>query len=147
CLFCFFFQAEDGIRDFHVTGVQTCALPISISVSVPLFLFINVAKMSVLQTPSLIDIIQNVTESFNSRKVIIDCVLGGSTSVLMSLADIFVRQSRIVLDVWIGSMSFLLLSNVLLLRLIPTTSKTNIKDCLFAISPNRPQGYVFVQGS
>src|SRR5690606_40252528 len=27
-LFCFFFQAEDGIRDFHVTGVQTCALPI-----------------------------------------------------------------------------------------------------------------------
>src|SRR5690606_40377749 len=26
----FFFQAEDGIRDFHVTGVQTCALPISL---------------------------------------------------------------------------------------------------------------------
>src|SRR5207253_3350333 len=24
-----FFQAEDGIRDGHVTGVQTCALPIS----------------------------------------------------------------------------------------------------------------------
>src|SRR5207253_3489831 len=24
----FFFQAEDGIRDGHVTGVQTCALPI-----------------------------------------------------------------------------------------------------------------------
>src|SRR5947207_3728038 len=28
CL-CFFFQAEDGIRDHCVTGVQTCALPIS----------------------------------------------------------------------------------------------------------------------
>src|SRR5690625_8032202 len=27
-LFHFFFQAEDGIRDGHVTGVQTCALPI-----------------------------------------------------------------------------------------------------------------------
>src|SRR5207253_8619266 len=27
----FFFQAEDGIRDGHVTGVQTCALPISFS--------------------------------------------------------------------------------------------------------------------
>src|SRR5438067_12137527 len=26
---CFFFQAEDGIRDRNVTGVQTCALPIS----------------------------------------------------------------------------------------------------------------------
>src|SRR5207247_8385776 len=29
CLSCFFFQAEDGIRDPLVTGVQTCALPIS----------------------------------------------------------------------------------------------------------------------
>src|SRR5690606_39729408 len=27
CIY-FFFQAEDGIRVFHVTGVQTCALPI-----------------------------------------------------------------------------------------------------------------------
>src|SRR5256885_1480467 len=27
-LACFFFQAEDGIRDYKVTGVQTCALPI-----------------------------------------------------------------------------------------------------------------------
>src|SRR5258707_9116813 len=27
-LFFFFFQAEDGIRDIGVTGVQTCALPI-----------------------------------------------------------------------------------------------------------------------
>src|SRR5690625_2653085 len=30
-LFLFFFQAEDGIRDGHVTGVQTCALPISLT--------------------------------------------------------------------------------------------------------------------
>src|SRR5256885_9273199 len=29
----FFFQAEDGIRDYKVTGVQTCALPISSSLS------------------------------------------------------------------------------------------------------------------
>src|SRR5439155_2874631 len=28
CFVFFFFQAEDGIRDGHVTGVQTCALPI-----------------------------------------------------------------------------------------------------------------------
>src|SRR5256885_2911718 len=28
-VFVFFFQAEDGIRDYKVTGVQTCALPIS----------------------------------------------------------------------------------------------------------------------
>src|SRR5207237_4416891 len=31
-IFCFFFfQAEDGIRDSSVTGVQTCALPISVA--------------------------------------------------------------------------------------------------------------------
>src|SRR2546422_8037410 len=32
CFF-FFFQAEDGIRDVAVTGVQTCALPISIALA------------------------------------------------------------------------------------------------------------------
>src|SRR5437762_4296812 len=31
CGCCFFFQAEDGIRDTSVTGVQTCALPISVT--------------------------------------------------------------------------------------------------------------------
>src|SRR5207247_7896975 len=32
-VFFFFFQAEDGIRDPLVTGVQTCALPISLNLS------------------------------------------------------------------------------------------------------------------
>src|SRR5207249_6588672 len=31
CYLFFFFQAEDGIRDRNVTGVQTCALPISVT--------------------------------------------------------------------------------------------------------------------
>src|SRR5688572_31751386 len=31
CFCVFFFQAEDGIRDLTVTGVQTCALPIYVS--------------------------------------------------------------------------------------------------------------------
>src|SRR2546430_5567673 len=31
CVLFFFFQAEDGIRDLTVTGVQTCALPICIN--------------------------------------------------------------------------------------------------------------------
>src|SRR5260370_1523729 len=35
-LFLFFFQAEDGIRDSSVTGVQTCALPISASGTIAL---------------------------------------------------------------------------------------------------------------
>src|SRR2546430_11069753 len=33
CSHIFFFQAEDGIRDLTVTGVQTCALPISYEIS------------------------------------------------------------------------------------------------------------------
>src|SRR5690349_23332135 len=36
----FFFQAEDGIRDLYVTGVQTCALPIWPRV-MPLAVFTN----------------------------------------------------------------------------------------------------------
>ena len=42
CFF-FFFQAEDGIRDYDVTGVQTCALPISVS-SIPKLLGIPLAE-------------------------------------------------------------------------------------------------------
>src|SRR6266576_3245164 len=33
--FFFFFQAEDGIRDLYVTGVQTCALPICWTYELP----------------------------------------------------------------------------------------------------------------
>src|SRR5690606_40677387 len=41
----FFFQAEDGIRDFHVTGVQTCALPISmLKAPFQLFMDFNMSK-------------------------------------------------------------------------------------------------------
>src|SRR5437588_12066243 len=41
-LYLFFFQAEDGIRDHCVTGVQTCALPISSPVGQEIFSAITV---------------------------------------------------------------------------------------------------------
>src|SRR3712207_8980640 len=41
CLYIFFFQAEDGIRDIGVTGVQTCALPILIVHATQFFEFIK----------------------------------------------------------------------------------------------------------
>src|SRR5215510_15564440 len=46
-LFFFFFQAEDGIRDGHVTGVQTCALPIFRGLLKNFGLVIGQAKMNV----------------------------------------------------------------------------------------------------
>src|SRR5688572_25830379 len=52
-LFFFFFQAEDGIRDLTVTGVQTCALPIS-SQKRPL-LFVDAIARLVAKEPSLVE--------------------------------------------------------------------------------------------
>src|SRR2546429_6957397 len=37
----FFFQAEDGIRDVAVTGVQTCALPICLMMKIPWWPFVD----------------------------------------------------------------------------------------------------------
>src|SRR5699024_11241986 len=46
-IFCFFFQAEDGIRDRNVTGVQTCALPICELIVLLLSTLIQLAHFSV----------------------------------------------------------------------------------------------------
>ena len=44
--FFFFFQAEDGIRDIGVTGVQTCALPIYNKIIKTIFkFFLQLKKM------------------------------------------------------------------------------------------------------
>src|SRR5690625_7055677 len=50
CVFltCFFFQAEDGIRDGHVTGVQTCALPIYSTIQ---FRMLNKSKGPAMWSP------------------------------------------------------------------------------------------------
>src|SRR2546429_7054040 len=56
----FFFQAEDGIRDVAVTGVQTCALPISqifaesfqFPPAISFQIFSGVSGMSMCRTPS-----------------------------------------------------------------------------------------------
>src|SRR5690606_41029624 len=40
-------QAEDGIRDFHVTGVQTCALPISVEDKIRIVLSVLSGEMTI----------------------------------------------------------------------------------------------------
>src|SRR5207249_8578872 len=68
----FFFQAEDGIRDRNVTGVQTCALPISFDVFHYGKNFLN----GITSTPSMsgmtLDSIRVVSDSVLIARVTID---------------------------------------------------------------------------
>src|SRR5437764_10696593 len=73
-LFFFFFQAEDGIRDTSVTGVQTCALPISQR-----------------QTDELIA--RNVTSFADSRTLFIAVAAG---SVLLALLLGFALSGSVI---------------------------------------------------
>src|SRR5690606_2795095 len=51
------FQAEDGIRDFHVTGVQTCALPICGEQALGQMQEYNVSQLPVLDGSSYIGLV------------------------------------------------------------------------------------------
>src|SRR5690606_40474622 len=55
-----FFQAEDGIRDFHVTGVQTCALPIFL-----LSIFFTTFNIS--NSPGAVEIFIHITLVYIER--------------------------------------------------------------------------------
>src|SRR5437762_8230456 len=57
-MFFFFFQAEDGIRDTSVTGVQTCALPISpLGRSLRQYLDLDEAVLDLNVTPNRGDVL------------------------------------------------------------------------------------------
>src|SRR5438046_10388802 len=49
-LMCFFCKAEDGIRDWSVTGVQTCALPILHGDDVPVRPAVSASRVPVVST-------------------------------------------------------------------------------------------------
>src|SRR5690606_40685891 len=53
----FFFQAEDGIRDFHVTGVQTCALPILYVIGVAKDIAQGMVKLDALTAANAVTVI------------------------------------------------------------------------------------------
>src|SRR5437762_4343759 len=64
CVLFFFFQAEDGIRDTSVTGVQTCALPIYVSRNV-LDIFIEPAAEDLDEVPHQK---RNILRAFAKRR-------------------------------------------------------------------------------
>src|SRR5256886_11564249 len=71
----FFFQAEDGIRDLTVTGVQTCALPISIAYALkPKLLFLDepTSGVSTREKAPIMDTVTSVVRSMGISAAIIE---------------------------------------------------------------------------
>src|SRR5258707_11169275 len=66
CSLLFFFQAEDGIRDIGVTGVQTCALPIFgiVVALMPIFSDQAYPKQIGINATTIPLLIQNTQQSF-----------------------------------------------------------------------------------
>src|SRR5690625_6844530 len=93
----FFFQAEDGIRAGHVTGVQTCALPISRQgVSVVLYPF-----QRIVQAPG--DVARYVrTWADATQAVRMEKEIGRASCrerVYISVAGEFIRRTIIVFEI------------------------------------------------
>src|SRR5256885_7802221 len=90
----FFFQAEDGIRDYKVTGVQTCALPILLAVLRDLGLealveegLIEVMNKTDLLEPSARAALSNQVERRNTDTVALSAVTGEGCDRLLQLID------------------------------------------------------------
>src|SRR5207253_5366098 len=100
--FFFFFQAEDGIRDGHVTGVQTCALPISFIFGLlPLWVASGAGSVSrrilgtavitgtlaataiaIFVIPMLFVVVERLTQRFARREPAAQTMVGGTEGEL-----------------------------------------------------------------
>src|SRR5690625_6266629 len=87
----FFFQAEDGIRDGHVTGVQTCALPISTE-----FNLIDTGGIELGNEPLLVQMREQADIAINEADVIIFIVnlRDGITAADEEVAKILYRSNK-----------------------------------------------------
>src|SRR5690606_39588273 len=72
------FQAEDGIRDFHVTGVQTCALPIYLGL--PRMDGIEVTREVKARWPQVEILIFTI---FDEEEKVLDAVKAGASGYLL----------------------------------------------------------------
>src|SRR5699024_11861087 len=84
----FFFQAEDGIRDRNVTGVQTCALPISKPAPYQDDLLLSLHDMKTMDLHQ-----ENLAKQIGDKNRLIRGVAGsGKTLILASRAKLLAKQ-------------------------------------------------------
>src|SRR5690606_39361740 len=82
----FFFQAEDGIRDFHVTGVQTCALPI-LPLHKSLYVATGFRKWGLTNgTAAAMMVIDQITGRSNPWQKVFDTTRIGDTKAIVEAA-------------------------------------------------------------
>src|SRR5256886_10033215 len=86
-LFFFFFQAEDGIRDLTVTGVQTCALPICAAAS-------HVTRVLRLRVGEALTVFNGSGGEYAAR---IEQAHGGRVAVAIGEARAIERESPLTL--------------------------------------------------
>src|SRR3712207_9318846 len=120
CIF-FFFQAEDGIRDIGVTGVQTCALPIFIVAFVILALY---TYNSCLRAPALIAFVKDtlIYLTIIVAVIVIPSKLGGWSAIFGAAEEKFAAGAGVVLPAT-GQLGYatLALGSALALFLYPHT--------------------------
>src|SRR5207244_9281342 len=106
--FCyFFFQAEDGIRDDLVTGVQTCALPILMNylsyvmLALPRALFLNCDVVLAMTDPpfqgivgAFLAMLKRKPYVYNIRDLYPDMAVGGNIVAPGALTRIWERLNR-----------------------------------------------------
>src|SRR6266699_5710014 len=90
-VFFFFFQAEDGIRDADVTGVQTCALPISADLVRRALLSVQLAgiNQAVAKDPGAISFPVEIHRDGPGHLAIVDLPYG------VEAADVIARRGRL----------------------------------------------------
>src|SRR5690625_3384279 len=90
----FFFQAEDGIRDGHVTGVQTCALPILMVGDQDVFVNV-VGGLRVMETSADLALLLAIVSSFRDRPLAQDLMVFGEVGLSGEIRPVPSGQERL----------------------------------------------------
>src|SRR5216683_7319106 len=95
-LLCFFFQAEDGIRDLIVTGVQTCALPILQAIALTALTFTGLIRIWEIYLLALVNGIVMAFDSPARQSMLPSLVPREDLSNAVALNSTVFNASRVV---------------------------------------------------